>query len=157
MRWLLAGCFVFSLAAAPRPDAKDCIQCHDNVDLEKFRSRTHGGLACVQCHTAIKSLPHDEKLPPPNCVRCHSHQGQDYALSVHGVARRKGKDHAPTCSTCHGKAHEVVAKNDPASRVARTNMSSTCGKCHPADFLDRLSTQLPKRKSRMDIQPGQIK
>jgi len=156
MRWLLASCFVLCLSAAP-PDAKECVQCHDTVDLEKFRHRSHGGLACVQCHSDIKALPHEEKLAPVRCERCHSHEGMDYALSVHGVAKQKGKEHAPTCSNCHGPAHEIVTKSNPASRVARKNMDATCGKCHPAEFLAKLSTKLSRRTSRMGLQEGDIK
>lgn len=150
MRMLLAGCMALSLSAAP-PDAKECVACHDTVNLEVFRTRTHGGLTCVTCHTAITSLPHAEKLPPPQCVRCHDHEGQDYANSVHGVAMKQGKEHAPTCMTCHGHAHDVLPKNNPASKVARKNMAETCGKCHDQAFLAKLSTRLPHRASRMDL------
>ncbi len=145
-----------ALAAAPPPQAKDCVACHDQVDLEAFRPRAHGGLACVQCHTAITELPHPEKLPPVKCARCHAHEAKDYANSVHGLARMKGKDHAATCASCHGKAHEIVTKSDPASKVARKNMDATCGKCHDGAFLDKLNTRLPHRASRMDLKkmPG---
>jgi hypothetical protein len=151
MRALLAVCFTLALTAAP-PDAKECLECHDSVNLDQFRTRTHGKLACVDCHSAITRLPHAEKLPPPQCVRCHDHEGQDYENSVHGIARKQGKDHAPTCMTCHGHAHQVVPKNHPDSKVARKNMNITCGKCHEQAFLTRLSTKLSRRASRMDLQ-----
>lgn len=153
MRLLLASCFALSLAAAPAPppDPTDCVTCHNTMDLAKFRTRTHGKLGCVTCHSAITTLPHPEKLPPPQCIRCHDHEGQDYASSVHGVARKQGKDHAPTCTTCHGHAHDMVPRNHPDSKVARRNMDRTCGKCHDAEHLKKLSTRLPKRASRMDL------
>lgn len=151
MRLLLAGCFALGLAAAPPPDPTECVACHDTIDLAKFRTRTHGKLGCVTCHTAITTLPHADKLPPPQCVRCHDHEGQDYGSSVHGVARKQGKDHAPSCITCHGHAHDVVPKNHPDSKVARKNMDATCGKCHDQEHLRKLSTRLPKRASRMDL------
>ena len=151
MRLLLAGCFALALAAAPPPDAKDCVACHDTIDLAAFRGRTHGGLTCVTCHTAITQLPHPDKMPAPQCIRCHDHEGQDYANSVHGVARKQGNDHAPTCVTCHGHAHEVVPKGNPASKVAKKNMDATCGKCHDQAFLTKLSTRIPSRASRMDL------
>lgn len=163
MRLLLACCYALALSVAPivtlsaaPPDATECVACHDNVNLETFRTRTHGGLTCVACHTAIKALPHAEKLPPPQCVRCHKHEGQDFANSVHGLARKLGKEHVPTCTTCHGHAHEVLPKENPASKVARANMDATCGKCHDQAFLNKLSTRLSKRASRMDLQkmPG---
>jgi hypothetical protein len=156
MRLFIATCFALGLAAAPPPDPTECVACHDTINLERFRTRTHGKLGCVTCHTAITTLPHAEKLPQPQCVRCHDHEGQDYATSVHGVARKQGKEHAPTCTTCHGHAHEVVPRNHPDSKVARKNMDATCGKCHDQAFLKVLSTRLPHRASRMDLQkmPG---
>ena len=152
MRILLAGLFSLALAGAP-PDAADCVACHDQVDLESFRKRTHGGLACTHCHVAIKEIPHPEKLPAVQCSRCHRHETQDYARSVHGVARLKGKSHAATCNSCHGPAHQIVAKSNPASKVARKNMNATCGKCHSKEHLAKLSTHLSSRASRMDVQP----
>lgn len=150
MRLFLAGCFSLALAAAP-PDAADCVACHDQVNLEQFRTRTHGGLRCTQCHTAIKEVPHPDKLPPVQCKRCHDHQVEDYANSVHGMARMKGKPHAATCKSCHGPTHDIVTRSNPASKVARKNMAATCGKCHPPEFIDKLSTRLPGRASRMDL------
>ena len=160
MRWLLAACLLSSLSLdAKPPQPSECVECHDTVNLERFRTRAHGGggLVCVDCHTAIKAIPHDEKLPPVRCARCHRHEAEDYALSVHGKARKLGNAHAPTCTVCHGPAHEIVSKTDPESRVARRNMATTCGKCHKADFLADLEVHLPRRASRMGIQKGDLK
>jgi hypothetical protein len=151
-RLLIAGCFALALTAAP-PDAKDCVACHDQVDLEKRRAFSHGGLACVQCHTAITELPHPEKLPPVKCSRCHKKEAEDYAKSVHGLARLKRNDHAATCASCHGKAHEIISPRDSASELARKNMYSVCGKCHDQDHLSKLPARLHRRGSRMNIQP----
>lgn len=155
MRLLFAATLVTALAAAP-PAPTECVDCHDTVKLEVFRTRAHGGLQCFDCHTATKKLPHPEKMPAPQCVRCHSHEGLDYTNSVHGVARSKGKEHAPTCTSCHGHPHELLSRKDPASRVARKNMDATCGKCHDQAFLGKLSTTLPHRASRMQLpaRPG---
>jgi hypothetical protein len=151
-RLALAGCFAFALAAAP-PDAKDCVACHDQIDLEKRRAFSHGGLACIQCHTAITVLPHAEKLPSVKCGRCHKNEAEDYAKSVHGLARLKGNEHAATCSSCHGKAHEIISPHDPSSDLARKNMYAICGKCHDQAHLAKLPARLHRRGSRMNIQP----
>ena len=37
---------------------------------------------------------------------------------------------APTCQSCHGTAHEVVAASDAKSPVNKANLPDTCGKCH---------------------------
>ncbi len=152
MRLLLAALFALALAGAP-PDAADCVACHDRIDLGKFRTRSHGGLACTQCHVTIRELPHPEKLAAVQCVRCHGHENLDYERSVHGIARLKGNAHAATCRSCHGRAHDIVPRSDPASQVAKRNMNATCGKCHTKEHLARLSTHLSSRASRMDVQP----
>ena len=150
MRWL-ASCFLtLTLWGAP-PTAKDCVACHDTVNLEQFGRRSHGGVRCTYCHTAITELPHPEKLPAVLCARCHDHEVQDYATSVHGVARKRGNEHAPSCAACHGKAHDIVGRRNAASRVARKTMDATCGACHTKDFLAKLDTHLPRRVSRMGL------
>jgi hypothetical protein len=151
MRWILAFCVALSLAGAP-PSAQACLDCHDTVNLEVFAKRSHGGVPCTYCHTAITGLPHPDKMPPVLCARCHDHEVQDYATSVHGVARKMGKNHAATCSSCHGKAHDIVGRRDPASRVAKKNMEATCGTCHEPGFLAKLTTHLPRRASKMGVQ-----
>ena len=52
MRLLFAAILATSLAAALPPDAQECVGCHDQVKLEVFRTRAHGGLDCITCHTA---------------------------------------------------------------------------------------------------------
>lgn len=157
MRWLLIACLAvpLSLAATP-PKAEACAECHDQVKLERFRVHSHGGLACVDCHAAIQAIPHDEKLPLPQCGRCHPHEAEDYARSAHGVARQRGDRKAPWCTTCHGPAHDIVSTRDPASRVARAQVKATCGACHPKDFLARVDQTMPHRASRMGIPKGVV-
>jgi hypothetical protein len=150
MRLLLALTLAASLGARP-PQAEECVTCHGTIDLTVFRTKAHGGVACVQCHTSIKRLPHEDKPARPRCEGCHRTEAQNFALSVHGVARAKGVEHLPVCSTCHGPAHHIVTRTDPASRVARQNMAVTCGACHPPAFLDRIATHVPRRRSRMDL------
>ncbi len=158
MRRLLAVWLAIPFAAAgapPRPEA--CLECHDQVDLARFRSRSHGGLVCVDCHAAIRSLPHEEKLPLVRCARCHRHEAEEYDRSAHALARQRGDRKAPWCTTCHGPAHDIVSTRDPASRVARGRMAATCGTCHPAAFLARVDQSLPHRASRMGIPKGAIR
>ncbi|MEI6472773.1 MAG: hypothetical protein WCO20_09040, partial [Holophagaceae bacterium] len=63
MRLLFAALLATALAAAPPPDADDCVACHDTIKLDVFRTRAHGGLQCFACHTATKKLPHPDKMP----------------------------------------------------------------------------------------------
>ncbi|BDU74349.1 hypothetical protein [Mesoterricola silvestris] len=147
---LLVPVLAGSLAGAPPPPS-ECVQCHDQVSLETFRTKSHGGLVCTDCHTAVKAIPHGEHLPPVSCARCHKHEDMEFRMSVHGSAKAKGVEHAPGCTTCHGKAHDIVDRGNSASRVARKNMAASCGACHDRAFLDKLHTRIGRRKSLMDL------
>jgi len=51
-------------------------------------------------------------------------------VGVHGTAvQLAGLDVAATCVSCHG-GHDILAPSEQGSRVARRNISFTCGKCH---------------------------
>ena len=106
--------------------------------------------ACSDCHgTHEIRAAKDPESPtyhlnlPATCGRCHGNaeiirkgriaignvvaQFQD---SIHGQAlSQSGLLLAPNCSDCHG-AHDIRRRTDPASRVFRTTVPATCGKCH---------------------------
>ncbi len=154
MWWLLAGCLVVSPMERP-PQAKDCLECHDTVNLDTFRTKTHGGLACVQCHRSIKVLPHEE-VAPVVCARCHHHEARTMHASVHGQAAAEGKKEAPTCQSCHGKAHDIVSPKDPASPMAKGRRDDTCRKCHSPAFMTKLNAGLSRRASRMGLESKDV-
>jgi len=113
---------------AGRRVAATCASCHGSHDILPSKdpdSRTyHLNLprTCGQCHgnDATVAAAH---LPGGNVVR-------SFEDSIHGRALLKGGLLvAPSCSSCHG-AHDVRAKSDPASQVARTNVPEVCGRCH---------------------------
>ncbi len=153
MWMLLAVCLTLSPLERP-PQAAACLECHDTVNLEVFRAKTHGGLQCVQCHRSIKALPHDE-VAPVVCARCHHHEQESFHRSVHGKAASEGRKDAPTCQSCHGKAHDIVSPKRADSPVSKVNRDATCQKCHEAAFLARLNAALPRRATRMGLEPGQ--
>jgi cytochrome b subunit of formate dehydrogenase len=141
--WLL-------LAAAPLPGNADCLACHEDKDLKsaagqslyvdaaRAKQGVHGDFACVDCHAGSSDLPHAERLPGVACATCHDEVAKEYAASVHGRAQATGAKDAATCRSCHGPAHEIVPRSDPASTVAKQNLASTCGACHAnPDFLSR--------------------
>lgn len=128
MRLLLAGLFSMMLAAGP-PVAKDCLGCHD-LDLAKFAQTKHGSMSCTDCHSSITRLPHADKVAPVSCATCHDDAVKAHATSVHGLAKKRGMADAATCTSCHGKAHEILGSSDPASKVAKHNLADTCGACH---------------------------
>ena len=134
----------------------DCSSCHDDPAKQLLTSvhskRPHGNgpsLACIDCHgPPHRILPSTDADSATNklniaatCGRCHG-DGQApkgfqgpavarmFADSIHGQAlTRAGLVVAPTCSDCH-TAHSVVEKSSPQSPVFKTNIPTTCGKCH---------------------------
>ena len=53
-----------------------------------------------------------------------------YADSIHGRAlTRSGLLVAPNCADCHG-SHDIRRLDNPDSRVYRSNVPATCGRCH---------------------------
>lgn len=133
----------------------DCAQCHpiehdEYVESLHAYARERGNLRapdCAGCHGS-----HDIRMADGNgsrrleivemCGSCHGETGlltdtlvrmpralQDYTLSVHGQALRRGIDTVAVCSDCHG-AHALLGELDPDSRVHPLNVSATCGECH---------------------------
>jgi len=132
--------------AAPKPPAnEDCLACHGDadakradgrtiaVDAKRFEGSTHGPMACVDCHADLAKLtefPHPDTLAKVACASCHDDIGSKYRDSIHAWAKEKaGLNVAPSCTDCHGR-HDIAKKTDPASRVARPNIPTTCGRCH---------------------------
>ena len=114
--------------AASNGDAPTCASCHGTHDIlprTDARSRTNHfriSETCERCHG-------DRALRARNGVG-----GGDIASkfedSIHGRALKEaGLVVAPTCSDCHG-AHDIINPEDPESRLFRTKVPATCGKCH---------------------------
>ncbi|MBI4168501.1 MAG: cytochrome c3 family protein [Acidobacteria bacterium] len=135
-----------------------CGACHTAIALE-FERSVHGtaarrGIAeepvCTDCHGEHNILsPDDSRSPvaPANvsaqvCSPCHSSlrlsekyglasdRFRTFADSYHGLAIREGSLEVASCASCHG-AHGTLPSSDPASRVHKSNLASTCGACHP--------------------------
>jgi cytochrome b subunit of formate dehydrogenase len=146
----LSATLALVLAAAPAPKNEDCLACHEDRDLKssagaslyvdatRAKQGVHGDFACVDCHSGMAELPHAERLPKVDCAACHDDVAKQYAASVHGTARANGTVDAATCRSCHGPAHEIVPRSDPASTVAKQSLADTCGACHAnPEFLSR--------------------
>jgi predicted CXXCH cytochrome family protein len=135
---LALTCLGLLLVLCPKPlhaDA-DCLSCHGDasmqdasghsiaVNADKFHASIHGSLKCNDCHTAIHDYPHPDKPAAVQCQTCHAEEASGLGTSVHANA----SEHP--CISCHGDAHGVVPKGDPASPVYPLNIPKTCGTCH---------------------------
>ncbi|KAB2968380.1 MAG: cytochrome B [Thermoanaerobaculia bacterium] len=141
----------------PAADARaSCASCHSDV-TEGLAASVHGRPdapdlkhpGCTSCHGPTHALrAHDDPVSPVHparlpvtCGACHSDPEMGakegirlvqpiaaYEASVHARAVAAG-EHAATCSSCHG-SHDIRPGEDPASRVNRANVPSTCAECH---------------------------
>ena len=129
-----------------------CGQCHVGI-LEKYVTSVHGeklaennqkAAVCTDCHTAHQisraGTPAFLLDVINECGQCHDTHDRNgdragtyyesYNRSYHGQVTRLGAGRAARCSDCHG-SHEIRPLSDPKSRVAKANLISTCGQCHP--------------------------
>src|ERR1019366_6633678 len=115
--------------------AASCLTCHEDV-AAKVSSSVHAALgdprdssSCITCHGT-----HDVANPAARgaefCATCHATEVSQYNASIHGRAHAKLNGDAPTCQSCHGPAHQVVAAGDAKSPVNKVNLPDTCGHCH---------------------------
>lgn len=126
-------------AAQSKPSTDDCLACHSDASMvngkdihgDAFKASVHGSMfSCVDCHTDIKSLPHDAGLTKPKCITCHADEQKAYDNGIHGKARAAGNEKAANCESCHGNIHEILPSSDPKSRHAKVNIPKMCGQCH---------------------------
>ena len=119
-----------------------CAKCHKGI-YEKFSKSVHSPFVtktgeklpvCADCHSAHKiarvekdKFRHEVLF---QCGSCHKDVSDTYFLTYHGKAFQLGSQKSAKCSDCHG-AHDILKPSDPASRLGRDNVISTCAKCHP--------------------------
>lgn len=111
----------------------NCLMCHEGSLFEgeapihdAMTSSIHSDLSCIDCHTGIEELPHDEVVPAVTCGDCHSDESHTYIQ--HGRVPVGGAD-IPKCSSCHGR-HDILPSGDKNSRTNPTQLPQTCGTCH---------------------------
>jgi cytochrome b subunit of formate dehydrogenase len=141
-------CFAAEAESAEElPANEDCATCHGSKDLKKklpdgkekglfvdeelFGRSVHSKLQCVDCHAAVRELPHkkDQPIPAASCQKCHAAEVAKHAEGVHGKARSGGNHQAATCVACHG-SHGILSAKDPASATHHSQVVKTCGSCH---------------------------
>ncbi|GBD84292.1 cytochrome c nitrite reductase pentaheme subunit [bacterium BMS3Abin02] len=149
---LIAGQSRASAQTDPRWDNSYCLSCHEGstaeislpsgetlgvaVDGDAYADSVHGKLdvACVLCHTAITTYPHDPITAKSRrdftvqmytaCLTCHYPEYTQTRDSDHERARADGVMEAAVCTDCHG-SHDVQPPGKP-----RTSIPLMCRKCH---------------------------
>jgi len=104
---------------------ESCADCHEQA--KQVQASAHAQVECAACHPKHEAYPHPAGIPKPGCASCHGSIAADHARSVHGRALRAGNTAAPTCTVCHGNAHELKPATAAEFRKAEPE---TCGMCH---------------------------
>ena len=131
------GCTTCHVGVKDYPHPKhmprvSCATCHDEPVAQVPQS-VHGILgkqACADCHGKTHEIQRAEKVAPQQCASCHEDSVHGYLAGVHAAARKNGDGQAPTCLTCHGNPHRILASTDPKSPVSHANIPATCATCH---------------------------
>jgi cytochrome b subunit of formate dehydrogenase len=108
-------------------ESPTCTDCHGEHSIrppKEMGSRVWRGSVtrtCSGCHDAEHinskfSMPTDRK--------------KTFSDSYHGLAAQGGNQTVANCSSCHGW-HKVLPSSNPLSTVHPSNLSRTCGECHP--------------------------
>lgn len=152
--------FLYSLSITFAQENSDCLMCHsDNtlkghknghsfsvfVDENKLGKSVHADVQCISCHQDLEGsdFPHTENVQPAKCDACHDDIQSRFNKSLHGIAKSRHDNLAPTCQTCHG-THDILPVNDPKSRVAPINIPYVCGGCHKEGSPVQLQRNIPE-------------
>jgi formate dehydrogenase gamma subunit len=117
-----------------------CATCHadEAAAVPKSIHSALGDAACSSCHGNVHEVGAATKIVPAKCAECHADEAKELSQSVHGQATKAGDGDAPTCQSCHGPVHNILASGDSASTVAKRNQTAACARCHAdAGFLAR--------------------
>jgi cytochrome b subunit of formate dehydrogenase len=121
--------------------ARTCGNCHRGI-TELFDDSIHSPKVnrsgkplpvCSECHSAHSIARTDltgfRLRMMDQCGKCHQAITESYFETYHGKVSRLGYVKTAKCSDCHG-AHDILPVDDTRSRLSRTNIVKTCGKCH---------------------------
>jgi len=136
-----------------KPKKIHCLDCHFEgnvvgapVDVrpEKYKESIHAKAKkegknspdCYDCHGIHDVRSHEDTLSfiyrrniPKTCGRCHKKELEEYVISIHYKAIKKGILEAAVCNDCH-REHDVLPPEDPRSSLNPRNVVRTCEKCH---------------------------
>ena len=132
---------------------KTCGTCHAKIAAD-YEGGSHGHAVatgnlkapvCTDCHTAHAILQPTEAAfrmqSTPICGSCHSDKLSTYHDTFHSqLGSLGGYVETARCWDCHG-AHEIYPASDPRSPIHRSNLVTTCGKCHAGANLSFVQYQ----------------
>ena len=92
-----------------------CLACHERGQRTLWQGSIHEsrGLACVNCHTIMKSVSRKNQLKtafePDTCFQCHKDRRAQMFRSSH-MPMREGKIVCSDCHNPHGSVTEALAE-----------------------------------------------
>jgi DmsE family decaheme c-type cytochrome len=102
-----------------------CLACHERGQRTMWQGSIHEerGLACVNCHTVMKSVSRKNQLKtafePDTCFQCHKDRRAQMFRSSH-MPLREGKIVCSDCHNPHGSITEALLKKDSINDVCYT-------------------------------------
>jgi DmsE family decaheme c-type cytochrome len=102
-----------------------CLACHERGDRTLWQGSVHEerNLACVNCHTIMKSVSRKNQLKtafePDTCFQCHKDRRAQMFSSSH-MPMREGKIVCSDCHNPHGSTTEALLKKDSINEVCYT-------------------------------------
>ncbi|MCM3873785.1 MAG: cytochrome b/b6 domain-containing protein [Pyrinomonadaceae bacterium] len=122
LMWLTTASTTLETAVAQRADPSPPSQTPSPATTNVLSPQ----LQCQGCHASGKTLPY------LGGALFHTQPHTDYDSGFHAVALRNGGKGA-TCLDCHttdGDMTTILAASDLRSKINRTNIAETCGRCH---------------------------
>lgn len=104
-----------------------CLQCHESDQRTHWTGSMHEsrGLACVSCHTVMKSISGEKQLAKPSaaevCFTCHKMKKIQFQKSSH-MPLMEGKLTCVDCHNPHGSPNP--------SMLSENTVNDNCLKCH---------------------------
>ena len=120
-----------------------CAACHQS-EIDQLAASVHGmkGMSpqsCMSCHGDIHAVVRAQELNSwtaavaeiRNCGHCHQSMMDAYLSSAHAHALLVvGLAGAPSCTDCHGSAHQIRTAASPGAATSFAQSPQTCGNCH---------------------------
>ena len=143
--FLFLAVFFCGGSTARAVENTDCLACHEDESLLKFKHSVHGSKNCVDCHTdlAKSDFPHETPAKHVEYGVCHAQEEKQFKESLHGQAFLRGDSLAPRCVNCHGN-HDILPVKDKDSKVSPLRIPFVCGG-RPRYMV---SPSLPRRNRR---------
>lgn len=107
--------------------APDCLSCHLSpvshtfFDNDTLKTKIAQEKLCLSCHIDNEEIK--------NIIAPSAGFITQYEKSVHGSALNSGNPKSATCVDCHN-SHSVISETLSHSSVFKSNIPTTCSKCH---------------------------